>query len=228
MPSSFRQALLNAQYDSEEHADVIFLVGEEPDVQRIPAHSWVLVDKSPVFRAMFKGPLAEGQTTSQPVQPAAGSNRGRRRRTSSGTSFDKYAASSSLGTIQDNEDLEPTSTAGLLPSASAADLVGKPIEFEVKASISDYDDEKSRQIGTPIPTIVVQDLTISEAGDLEADRSFDIDIADDMSAKSLGVQPSSIAATPVAAAAACNSSSLNKATIAVSDVDGRAFDILLR
>lgn len=38
---------------------MIFLVGSEPDVQRIPGHSWVLAESSPVFRAMFKGPLSE-------------------------------------------------------------------------------------------------------------------------------------------------------------------------
>ena len=52
-----RQGGVLAQYDVEDNTDVIFLCGEEPDLQRIPAHSWVLVDKSPVFRAMFKGPL---------------------------------------------------------------------------------------------------------------------------------------------------------------------------
>ena len=37
---------------------MVFLVGEEPEVERIPAHSWVLIQASPVFRAMFKGPLS--------------------------------------------------------------------------------------------------------------------------------------------------------------------------
>ena len=84
--------------DSEEHADVIFLVGEEPDVQRIPAHSWVLADNSPVFRAMFRGPLASGT--------ASPNNSAKRRRHSSATSDQddlKYVASS-LSVIEDNED----------------------------------------------------------------------------------------------------------------------------
>ena len=152
-----RQGGVQAQYDVEDNTDVIFLCGEEPDLQRIPAHSWVLVDKSPVFRAMFKGPLtlysslpsfcqpsalplactsstntqyllgnSSQQNTqlrqcSSGQQPSCSSGAGRlqsqpqstqsqclssqRHRSSSGTSFDKYVASS-LSTIQDNEDEE--------------------------------------------------------------------------------------------------------------------------
>ena len=152
-----RQGGVQAQYDVEDNTDVIFLCGEEPDLQRIPAHSWVLVDKSPVFRAMFKGPLTlysslpsfcqpsalplactSNSTNTQYVlgnssqqtqlrqcssgqQPSCSSGAGRlqsqpqstqsqclssqRHRSSSGTSFDKYVASS-LSTIQDNEDEE--------------------------------------------------------------------------------------------------------------------------
>ena len=55
-------------------------------------------------------------------------------------------------------------------------------------------------------------------GDFEVDRDDD-----DMSAKApLGVQPIGCSGT------VASTSALNKATIAVSDVDGRAFDILLR
>ena len=88
-----------AEVDSEEHADVIFLVGEEPDVQRIPAHSWVLADNSPVFRAMFRGPLASG--TASPNN----SNTKRRRHSSATSDQDdlKYVASS-LSVIENNED----------------------------------------------------------------------------------------------------------------------------
>ena len=151
-----RQGGVQAQYDVEDNTDVIFLCGEEPDLQRIPAHSWVLVDKSPVFRAMFKGPLtlysslpsfcqpalplactsstntqySLGNSSQQNTQlrqcssgqqPSCSSGAGRlqsqpqstqsqclssqRHRSSSGTSFDKYVASS-LSTIQDNEDEE--------------------------------------------------------------------------------------------------------------------------
>ena len=83
---------LKASSGSEKNSDVIFLVGEEPDIQRIPAHrylmmnhkkfktflavqpwlhfiwcilrleysifSWILIKGSPVFRAMFRGPLS--------------------------------------------------------------------------------------------------------------------------------------------------------------------------
>ena len=57
---------------SEANSDVVFLVGEEPEVERIPAHSWVLSDNSPVFRAMFVGPLSQrllaapGQSSAPP------------------------------------------------------------------------------------------------------------------------------------------------------------------
>jgi len=49
---------LKASSGSEKNSDVIFLVGEEPDIQRIPAHSWILIKGSPVFRAMFRSPLS--------------------------------------------------------------------------------------------------------------------------------------------------------------------------
>ena len=74
----YRQGGVLAQYDVEDNTDVIFLCGEEPDLQRIPAHSWVLVEKSPVFRAMFRGPLtlysslpSFCQQPLQPLQPLA-------------------------------------------------------------------------------------------------------------------------------------------------------------
>ena len=37
----------SALIDNEEDSDVIFLVGQEPDFQRVPAHSWILASKSP-------------------------------------------------------------------------------------------------------------------------------------------------------------------------------------
>ena len=92
---------------------MIFLVGEEPDVQRIPAHSWILIEKSPVFRAMLTGPLA--------VPPKSPLGR-KRRRTFSGSSCDKNAASS-LSTIPDNE------------TEQTEDVEDKPIEFEAKSAI---------------------------------------------------------------------------------------------
>ncbi len=45
----------NSLIECETGSDVVFLVGCEPDVQRIPGHSWVLAENSPVFRAMFGG-----------------------------------------------------------------------------------------------------------------------------------------------------------------------------
>ena len=49
-------------------------MGEDPDVQRIPAHSWVLADNSPVFRALFRGPWAT--TTSALASNTAGEEGG--------------------------------------------------------------------------------------------------------------------------------------------------------
>ena len=40
-------------------------MGTEPDVQRIPAHSAILADASPVFRAMFAGEMARRQQQQQ-------------------------------------------------------------------------------------------------------------------------------------------------------------------
>ncbi|XP_071746127.1 BTB/POZ domain-containing protein 3 isoform X2 [Lepeophtheirus salmonis] len=51
------QRLRNSLIEDESESDVIFLVGEENDVQRITGHSWVLKENSPVFRAMFRSPL---------------------------------------------------------------------------------------------------------------------------------------------------------------------------
>ena len=167
---------------------MIFLCGEEPDLQRIPAHSWVLVEKSPVFRAMFKGPLTlysslpfqplppsqctgggsisgsraiaesrqqqcSSQQCSRPPQPSQPQISSQRHRSSSGTSFDKYAASS-LSTIQDNEDDEEALAAAELEAEAAAvnglnqtadlasqDNVYKPIEFEVKTASGTFNSE---------------------------------------------------------------------------------------
>ena len=121
-----------AQYDTEDNSDVIFLVGEDPDVQRIPAHSWILIEKSPVFRAMFRGPLAENQTQNQKILAASAALSRRRHRTSSGNSVDKYVASS-LSTIQDNEEDEAAEAALAAAQEQAGhgdELVGKPITFE--------------------------------------------------------------------------------------------------
>lgn len=72
---------------------------------------------------MFKGPLAPANQSTlftglNLKQPRF------RHRTSSGTSFDKYVASS-LSTIPDNEEDE---------QENEPNLVGKPIVFEVKAN----------------------------------------------------------------------------------------------
>lgn len=39
--------------------DVTFLIGSEPNTEKIPAQSSMLAERSPVFRAMLEGPLAE-------------------------------------------------------------------------------------------------------------------------------------------------------------------------
>ena len=83
------------QHDSEENADLIFLVGEEPDVQRIPAHSWVLSEKSPVFRAMFKRP-----SFSKQLQKKESSHY-----SATSAASEKFGASS-LSTIQSIEEDE--------------------------------------------------------------------------------------------------------------------------
>lgn len=45
-------------FDTEKDSDVTFLVGMEPDVWRLPAHKFILVQASPVFSAMLKGPMS--------------------------------------------------------------------------------------------------------------------------------------------------------------------------
>ncbi len=57
--------------DNELDCDVVFLVGPEADVQRIPANSTVLAQRSPVFRAMFNGPMAVQKSQQQPDDQAA-------------------------------------------------------------------------------------------------------------------------------------------------------------
>ncbi|EEB18556.1 bpb/poz domain containing protein, putative [Pediculus humanus corporis] len=45
-------------YDNEQDSDVVFLVGIEPDVWRIPGHKKILSETNVVFRALLDGPLA--------------------------------------------------------------------------------------------------------------------------------------------------------------------------
>jgi len=56
----------------EEQCDVIFWVGRDPDVQRIPAISRVLVGESAVFHAMLRGPMAARPGTIIPIQDVDG------------------------------------------------------------------------------------------------------------------------------------------------------------
>ena len=200
-----------AQPDSEVNADVIFLVGEEPDVQRIPAHSWILIEKNPVFRAMLTGPLAANTVNASVVPPKSPLGHKRRRTVSGNSEWDKNAAYSSLSTIPDNETAE--NEAG----TTNEDSEDKPIEFEVKSSLNNIenDEAKDNSKALIIPTIVVQEDSEAEAADNEL---ADCDSNMMSSARSL-VMPAS---TP-------NLMGGNKTNpIPVSDVDGRTFDIVLR
>lgn len=200
-----------SQPDSEVNADVIFLVGEEPDVQRIPAHSWILIEKNPVFRAMLTGPLAANTVNASVVPPKSPLGHKRRRTVSGNSEWDKNAAYSSLSTIPDNETAE--NEAG----TTNEDSEDKPIEFEVKSSLNNIenDEAKDNSKALIIPTIVVQEDSEAEAADNEL---ADCDSNMMSSARSL-VMPAS---TP-------NLMGGNKTNpIPVSDVDGRTFDIVLR
>ncbi|KAK6634246.1 hypothetical protein RUM44_004857 [Polyplax serrata] len=50
-------------YDNELDSDVVFIVGMEPDVWRIPGHKKVLSEANLVFRALMEGPLATRDET---------------------------------------------------------------------------------------------------------------------------------------------------------------------
>ena len=82
-------------------------MGEDPDVQRIPAHSWVLADNSPVFRALFRGPWATTSTTSN-IPGGGHHNHGTS--TSSATKQQNRRSSSPISTSEFNLDnnLAPT------------------------------------------------------------------------------------------------------------------------
>ena len=203
-----------SQPDSEVNADVIFLVGEEPDVQRIPAHSWILIEKNPVFRAMLTGPLAANTVNASVVPPKSPLGHKRRRTVSGNSEWDKNAAYSSLSTIPDNEN---EASAENEAGTTNEDSEDKPIEFEVKSSLNNIenDEAKDNSKALIIPTIVVQEDSEAEAADNEL---ADCDSNMMPSARSL-VMPAS---TP-------NLMGGNKTNpIPVSDVDGRTFDIVLR
>ena len=203
-----------SQPDSEVNADVIFLVGEEPDVQRIPAHSWILIEKNPVFRAMLTGPLAANTVNASVVPPKSPLGHKRRRTVSGNSEWDKNAAYSSLSTIPDNEN---EASAENEAGTTNEDSEDKPIEFEVKSSLNNIenDEAKDNSKALIIPTIVVQEDSEAEAADNEL---ADCDSNMMSSARSL-VMPTS---TP-------NLMGGNKTNpIPVSDVDGRTFDIVLR
>lgn len=50
-------------YDNDADSDVVFLVGVEPDVWRIPGHRKILSNANLVFRALMEGPLATCENT---------------------------------------------------------------------------------------------------------------------------------------------------------------------
>lgn len=54
---------VDSLYDNEIESDVVFLVGREPDVWRIPGHKSILSYANPVFHALFEGPLATQDNT---------------------------------------------------------------------------------------------------------------------------------------------------------------------
>lgn len=203
-----------AQPDSEVNADVIFLVGEEPDVQRIPAHSWILIEKNPVFRAMLTGPLAA--SVNVPPKSPLGH---KRRRTVSGNSVDKNAAYSSLSTIPDNEEAENERQA---TTTTNEDQEDKPIEFEVKShtipALNSIEDEAGSKDSSSNKALIIPTIVVQEDSEVEADNEADCEGNMMSSARSL-VMPAS---TP-------NLMGGNKTNpIPVSDVDGRTFDIVLR
>ena len=203
-----------AQPDSEVNADVIFLVGEEPDVQRIPAHSCILIEKNPVFRAMLTGPLAA--SVNVPPKSPLGH---KRRRTVSGNSVDKNAAYSSLSTIPDNEEAENERQA---TTTTNEDQEDKPIEFEVKShtipALNSIEDEAGSKDSSSNKALIIPTIVVQEDSEVEADNEADCEGNMMSSARSL-VMPAS---TP-------NLMGGNKTNpIPVSDVDGRTFDIVLR
>jgi len=50
-----------AMKEKQENTDITFLIGNEPFTERIEARSDILSQRSPVFRAMLEGPLAENR-----------------------------------------------------------------------------------------------------------------------------------------------------------------------
>lgn len=62
-----------AMFNNELMADICFIVGQKPHIQRIPAHKYVLATGSSVFYAMFYGGLANTERDIEipDVEPAA-------------------------------------------------------------------------------------------------------------------------------------------------------------
>ena len=208
-----------SQPDSEVNADVIFLVGEEPDVQRIPAHSWILIEKNPVFRAMLTGPLAANTVNASVVPPKSPLGHKRRRTVSGNSEWDKNAAYSSLSTIPDNEEAENERQA---TTTTNEDQEDKPIEFEVKShtipALNSIEDEAGSKDSSSNKALIIPTIVVQEDSEVEADNEADCEGNMMSSARSL-VMPAS---TP-------NLMGGNKTNpIPVSDVDGRTFDIVLR
>ena len=112
-----------AEVDSEDHSDVIFLVGEDPDVQRIPAHSWVLADNSPVFRALFRGPWATTSTASN--------TGGHHHTTSTSTTKQQNRRSSTTSTNEFNLDNNLATTTA---SPAEHDVKNVPVQASVAST----------------------------------------------------------------------------------------------
>lgn len=195
------------------------MVGEDPDIQRIPAHSWILSKNSPVFRAMFKRPL--GPQTTTPTRTPSPTTTKRQRNNSATSDCSKYVGSSNLCTITDNEDSEE--------DYEDKDDADKPIEFDAKVTVETTVDPEKQQPPevtesgrdepscpapppVKVPIIVIDEVTTDDEDDDMKSSTASVRSTFRLPTPAIGLQPGLV----------------SKATIAVSDVDGRAFDILLR
>lgn len=199
---------------------MIFLVGEEPYEQRVPAHSWVLAAKSPVFRIMFRGPLAPRtrsntqQSAEQPetLFPPA-------------VSLEKVAAEEEEEQEVSTQFEAPVTVEASDNSNDDIQVDESPVQEDKKSPGPKEEEEEEVIIATiELPSIIVVDTTTTTA------KEDEIEMASSTSSIRSGWSVTSTQqASPVPQPPPPQPPpSLGRATIAVSDVDGRAFDILLR